>query len=338
MTCNGSKTHSRGTGRWWTDTRIILALIAIHGFLIRTFSAVKHEVVLHEYDPYFNYKCTEFIHRYGVAKFWKSFDDGKTCRAKIHADAGSWYPFGRKVGQTTYPGLMLLAYAAHTLLQYVGINASLKTVCIFLPPVCSLATVYAVYMLAKEITNNECAALTSAFFIGSLPALISRTVTGNAAQRRNHRRCRRIRQRSCCYTAHGMGVLRLACSGTQPVALGLRAGSAHDLPDGAVVGGIRIRGQCNSLLHAGRNRVECQAQAGVRCICGIPRTHRDAVLLGTHDRECRAHHNGNEAAASSVCSGRHLYRNDRLCWRGKHAKMRICMCPYSRIHVATSHR
>ncbi|CDR96065.1 oligosaccharyl transferase STT3 subunit, putative [Babesia bigemina] len=158
--------RSRIAPPWATDSRTLLALIALQGFLLRLFSAVKHEVVLHEYDPYFNYQCAKFMLRHGLRNFWKSFDDG------------SWYPFGRAVGQTVYPGLMLAAYAAHQALQYIGVDVDLKTVCVFLPAVLSAGTVYAVYLLAKEISHNECVAVTSAFFVGPMPALVSRTTAG----------------------------------------------------------------------------------------------------------------------------------------------------------------
>ncbi|GBE59928.1 dolichyl-diphosphooligosaccharide--glycosyltransferase subunit STT3A [Babesia ovata] len=158
--------RSRLAPRWATDSRTLLALVALQGFLLRLFSAVKHEVVLHEYDPYFNYQCAKFMLRHGVRNFWKSFDEG------------SWYPFGRAVGQTVYPGLMLTAYAAHQALQYIGLDVDLKRVCVFLPAVFSVGTVYAVYLLAKEISHDECVAVASAFFVGPMPALVSRTTAG----------------------------------------------------------------------------------------------------------------------------------------------------------------
>lgn len=158
--------QTQGLCRWWKDSRVLLALIAVQAFLIRLFSVVKHEVLLHEYDPYFNYKCAEYMQRHGLLRFWQSFDEG------------SWYPLGRRVGQTVYPGLMVWAYSVHQLLQYVGIDASLKDVCVLLPPVLNIGTVLAVYMLTWEITKNGRAAITSAFFVASMPGLISRTAAG----------------------------------------------------------------------------------------------------------------------------------------------------------------
>ncbi|GIX64954.1 dolichyl-diphosphooligosaccharide--protein glycosyltransferase subunit STT3, putative [Babesia caballi] len=167
-----------GVRRWATGSRTILALIAAHGFLLRLFSAVKHEVVLHEYDPYFNYQCAQFMVRHGVRRFWDSFDAGRPAVVCGDIRAGSWYPVGRRVGRTVYPGLMLAAYGAYQTLHYIGLDVDLKTVCVFLPPVLSVGTVYAVYLLAREIAGSECASLASAFFVGSLPALLPRTSAG----------------------------------------------------------------------------------------------------------------------------------------------------------------
>ncbi|GFE55569.1 oligosaccharyl transferase STT3 [Babesia ovis] len=156
----------KGAHRWATDSRITLVLIAVYGFLIRIFSTVKYEVMLHEYDSHFNYNCAQYMVKHGIRQFLDYFD------------TGSWYPIGRHVGRSVYPGIMLLAYVIHTLLQYIGVDADLKTICVFIPPAFSIVTVYAVYLLAWEISNYDPAALASAFFISAMPAMLSRTAAG----------------------------------------------------------------------------------------------------------------------------------------------------------------
>lgn len=148
------------------DSKVILFLIALQGFLTRLFSVFKHEVILHEYDPYFNYKCAEYLQRHGLAKFMQSFDDG------------TWYPFGRHVGHTVYPGLMVTAYVLYKLTECIGLDISLKTICVLLPPFMSTFTVCGVYSLAKEVAKDETTALFSAFFMGSIPSLLTRTSSG----------------------------------------------------------------------------------------------------------------------------------------------------------------
>ena len=46
---------------------------------------------------YFNYRSTKFLAEHGPIEFWNWFD------------AGTWYPLGRIVGFTVYPGIMWTA-------------------------------------------------------------------------------------------------------------------------------------------------------------------------------------------------------------------------------------
>ena len=54
-------------------------------------------LVIHEFDPWFNYRATEYYDEHGPEKFFKWFD------------YMSWYPLGRPVGTTIYPGLQVRA-------------------------------------------------------------------------------------------------------------------------------------------------------------------------------------------------------------------------------------
>jgi hypothetical protein len=57
---------------------------------------LRYESVIHEFDPYFNYRSTIKLVQDGVYAFWNWFD------------AESWYPLGRVVGGTVYPGALFL--------------------------------------------------------------------------------------------------------------------------------------------------------------------------------------------------------------------------------------
>ncbi|KAL3638465.1 Dolichyl-diphosphooligosaccharide--protein glycosyltransferase subunit stt3a [Castilleja foliolosa] len=41
-------------------------------------NVIKYESVIHEFDPYFNYRVTQFLTKSGVYDFWNWFDD-RTC-------------------------------------------------------------------------------------------------------------------------------------------------------------------------------------------------------------------------------------------------------------------
>jgi len=68
-----------------------LACICIMAFAVRLFSVIKYESVIHEFDPYFNYRVTQYLTKNGFYEMWNWFDDR------------TWYPLGRVVGGTVYP-------------------------------------------------------------------------------------------------------------------------------------------------------------------------------------------------------------------------------------------
>ena len=42
-------------------TGLTLLLICVLAFSVRLFSVIKYESVIHEFDPYFNYRVTKFL-------------------------------------------------------------------------------------------------------------------------------------------------------------------------------------------------------------------------------------------------------------------------------------
>ena len=42
-------------------TGLTLLLICVLAFSVRLFSVIKYESVIHEFDPYFNYRVTRFL-------------------------------------------------------------------------------------------------------------------------------------------------------------------------------------------------------------------------------------------------------------------------------------
>ena len=64
----------------------ILAIAAVLAFSSRLFSVLRFEAVIHEFDPYFNYRTTKYLAEEGFYKFHNWFDDR------------AWYPLGRIIG------------------------------------------------------------------------------------------------------------------------------------------------------------------------------------------------------------------------------------------------
>jgi len=65
---------------------------------VRLFSVIKYESVIHEFDPYFNYRVTRFLSKEGFYNTWNFFD------------SFTWYPLGRVIGGTMYPVRISLCF------------------------------------------------------------------------------------------------------------------------------------------------------------------------------------------------------------------------------------
>jgi len=72
---------------------------------IRLYPVKIYGKIIHEFDPWFNYRAAEYLAEHGREKFFKWYD------------YESWYPLGRPVGTTIYPGMQITA---------VGIWESMK--------------------------------------------------------------------------------------------------------------------------------------------------------------------------------------------------------------------
>ncbi|KAK0570790.1 hypothetical protein LWI29_006610 [Acer saccharum] len=144
----------------------ILLLIGVLAFSIRLFSVIKYESVIHEFDPYFNYRVTQFLTKNGIYDFWNWFDDR------------TWYPLGRVIGGTVYPGLTLTAGTLWRILNSLNIPLSVETVCVFTAPIFSAFASWATYLLTKEVKGAG-AGLTAAVLLAMVPSYISRSVAGS---------------------------------------------------------------------------------------------------------------------------------------------------------------
>ncbi|KAL1918331.1 uncharacterized protein VTP21DRAFT_2991 [Calcarisporiella thermophila] len=144
----------------------ILGLIAATAIASRLFSIVRYESIIHEFDPWFNYRATQHLVKHGFYEFWNWFDDR------------SWYPLGRVVGGTVYPGLMVTSGIIHNVLHALNFHVDIRNVCVLLAPIFSAFTAIATYLLTAEVKDSS-AGLLAAAFIGIAPGYISRSVAGS---------------------------------------------------------------------------------------------------------------------------------------------------------------
>ena len=89
-------------------TLTVLVGVSLLGFFSRLFAVIRFESIIHEFDPWFNYRATYQLVTTNFYDFLNWFDEL------------AWYPLGRIVGGTVYPGLMITAGSIHWFLNALG--------------------------------------------------------------------------------------------------------------------------------------------------------------------------------------------------------------------------
>ncbi|PUU80681.1 Oligosaccharyl transferase STT3 subunit-domain-containing protein [Tuber borchii] len=146
----------------------VLILITIAGAAVssRLFSVIRFESIIHEFDPWFNFRASKYLVKNGFYNFWDWFDDR------------TWHPLGRVTGGTLYPGLMVTSGAIYHILRMLSMPVDIRNICVLLAPAFSGLTALATYLFTKEM-KDESAGLLAAAFIGIAPGYISRSVAGS---------------------------------------------------------------------------------------------------------------------------------------------------------------
>ena len=151
----------------------VAALIAILllAFTIRM-QPTKYGIYLYEYDPYFMYWVTRKLVDHGPL-YW--FD--------LTADnvKNFWYPWGRDVWKTEYPGVPMLGYLAYNVGRLfapnIPENELLMIIGVVLPPLAGVLEVLAIFLIGREL-RDEKTGLVGAFMAAVMASAIDRTIAG----------------------------------------------------------------------------------------------------------------------------------------------------------------
>ncbi|RAL61539.1 hypothetical protein DID88_009578 [Monilinia fructigena] len=146
---------------------VILCLIAGAAVASRLFSVIRFESIIHEFDPWFNFRATKYLVSNGFYDFWDWFDDR------------TWHPLGRVTGGTLYPGLMVTSGVIYHALRALTIPVDIRNICVLLAPGFSGLTAFATYLFTNEMSTSPSAGLLAAIFMGIAPGYISRSVAGS---------------------------------------------------------------------------------------------------------------------------------------------------------------
>lgn len=154
--------------KWVQSLLTLLIFFAIFGAAVssRLFSVIRFESIIHEFDPWFNFRATKYLVSHSFYEFLNWFDDR------------TWYPLGRVTGGTLYPGLMTTSAAVWHMLRKIGLPIDIRNICVLFAPAFSGVTACATYYFTKEIKDSS-AGLLAAAFMAIVPGYISRSVAGS---------------------------------------------------------------------------------------------------------------------------------------------------------------
>ncbi|EAY09105.1 Oligosaccharyl transferase STT3 subunit family protein [Trichomonas vaginalis G3] len=145
---------------------LIVILSCILSVLIRLFSNVINEPIIHEFDPHFNWRCSQYIDQHGFYEFLGWYDNI------------SWYPQGRPVGETSYPGLMYTSVLFKRVLDYFHIKIPLLYICVHMGPIFATLTCLLSFLFGQLIYDSSLGCVFS-FLASFITGFISRSVAGS---------------------------------------------------------------------------------------------------------------------------------------------------------------
>ncbi|KAI5165286.1 dolichyl-diphosphooligosaccharide---protein glycosyltransferase [Nematocida sp. AWRm78] len=113
----------------------------MYTFLMRLSPLFRYGVLINEFDPWFNFRCSEYIRHNGILKYFQ-WIDSKT-----------WIPEGRNIYRTTYPAMFILSNCIHSLLG-IFVRVSHYTVCSITPPILFLGCLILMYKVSNEFFSK----------------------------------------------------------------------------------------------------------------------------------------------------------------------------------------
>ena len=147
---------------------ILFVAFSIRLFPIRWEIAGKSNLLLSEFDPYFQYRFTEYIVKNGFTAWaWPN----------QWIDYQRWYPDGFNVAVNGFPGLPLTAAFLYKIIFALGIRIDLMSFCALLPAITGALASLAMYFLGKDIGGRP-VGLLAALILSLHPSYIQRTSVG----------------------------------------------------------------------------------------------------------------------------------------------------------------
>jgi len=154
-------------GRLMLFEIFLLISILLLGFMIRILP-MRWGVYLMEFDPWMQFKEMNYV----IERGWRGFIDFFSWH-----DYASWYPHGRDVGRTAFPGLPFMAAFIYHLLHGMGVEVNALELAAMFPPMMAVIAIIFAYLLGRELGGKP-AGLLSAFFLSISSGHIERSLFG----------------------------------------------------------------------------------------------------------------------------------------------------------------
>lgn len=149
-----------------------MIFIGALAFFCRLMSVIRYETVIHEFDPYFQYKSTLYLNEKGNTAFqgW--------------LDTDTWYPLSRSMPISLYPGLMYTAEAFLRLCKSIVYTPiSVLQASVYMGPVMSVVgSIFSFdigYIVDGSSSTSAMTGLLTALFLSIIPGFIQRSVAGS---------------------------------------------------------------------------------------------------------------------------------------------------------------
>ncbi len=141
-----------------------VAIVAVVAVLIRMLP-LQYGAYLTAFDPLFQFRATEYVVENGYAAWW------------TWHDTLSWYPMGRDIPTTAYPGIPFTAAFLYGIAKIFISNLTVLDVALYYPIFMAVLTIIAIYFLGKEISGSP-VGIFAALFMAISPAYIRRSSFG----------------------------------------------------------------------------------------------------------------------------------------------------------------
>jgi len=174
----------------------LVAYLCIWAYRIRMHAVYEYGYLIHEFDPWFNFRATQYLAEHGWSKFAHWYD------------YMSWYPIGRPIGTTTYPGMQFAGVwiweamkhvpkvtydVPKALIAYLPAGGaswlpghghlafgpmSLNDVCVLVPAWFGASATVFLGLLTSEASGSNSAGVAAAAVMAIIPAHLMRSNAG----------------------------------------------------------------------------------------------------------------------------------------------------------------